>query len=76
MQIVYIGNLNPDHFETAKLFLEHGKHVLLEKPLTMNAKRKDLTTQQIRTQKTDHFNLSNTQKRRPSPNWPEKRTFF
>ena len=43
MQIVYIGNLNPDHFETAKLFLEHGKHVLLEKPLTMNAKRKMTT---------------------------------
>jgi len=39
VQIVYVGNLNPDHYETAKLFLEHGKHVLLEKPLTMNAKQ-------------------------------------
>ena len=40
VQVVYIGNLNPDHYDTAKLFLEHGKHILLEKPLTMNAKRK------------------------------------
>ncbi|KAJ6224179.1 hypothetical protein RDWZM_002724 [Blomia tropicalis] len=39
VQIVYIGNLNTDHFETAKLFLDHGKHVLMEKPLTMNAKQ-------------------------------------
>lgn len=40
VQVVYIGNLNFQHYPTAKLFLEHGKHVLLEKPLTMNAKRK------------------------------------
>lgn len=40
VQVVYIGNLNVDHYQTAKLFLEHGKHVLVEKPLTMNTKRK------------------------------------
>lgn len=39
VQIVYIGNLNVDHYNTAKLFLEAGKHVLMEKPLTMNTKR-------------------------------------
>ncbi|KAH9390746.1 hypothetical protein TYRP_006329 [Tyrophagus putrescentiae] len=48
VQIVYIGNLNPDHFETAKLFLEHGKHVLLEKPLTMNAKQTAAITELAR----------------------------
>lgn len=39
VHVVYIGNWNMDHFHTAVLFLQHGKHVLVEKPLTMNAKR-------------------------------------
>lgn len=44
VDIVYIGNLNPQHFSTAKLMLEHGKSVLLEKPLTMNKRQsKELT---------------------------------
>lgn len=37
--VVYIGTLNPQHFEIAKLMLNHGKHVLCEKPLTMNLKQ-------------------------------------
>lgn len=40
VQVVYVANWNMDHFGTAKLFLEHGKHVLVEKPMTMNEKRK------------------------------------
>lgn len=36
VDIVYIGNLNPDHFSIAKMMLEAGKHVLCEKPMTMN----------------------------------------
>lgn len=44
VQVVYIGNLNPDHYDTAKLFLEHGKHVLLEKPLTLNVKQTEAIT--------------------------------
>lgn len=36
---VYIGTLHPQHFEIAKLMLNHGKHVLCEKPLTMNLKQ-------------------------------------
>ncbi|XP_017789689.1 PREDICTED: trans-1,2-dihydrobenzene-1,2-diol dehydrogenase-like [Habropoda laboriosa] len=39
IDIVYLGMLNPQHFETAKLMLDHGKHVLCEKPLTMNLKQ-------------------------------------
>ncbi|RZC41922.1 trans-1,2-dihydrobenzene-1,2-diol dehydrogenase-like, partial [Asbolus verrucosus] len=39
VDIVYVGNLNPQHFEVSKLMLENGKHVLCEKPLTMNAKQ-------------------------------------
>lgn len=38
VQVVYIGVLNPQHFEVAMLMLEHGKHVLCEKPLCMNEK--------------------------------------
>lgn len=39
VDVVYIGNLNPQHLEVSKLMLENGKHVLCEKPLTMNEKQ-------------------------------------
>lgn len=39
VEVVYIGTLNPQHFEVAQLMLEHGKHVLVEKPLCMNEKQ-------------------------------------
>ncbi|XP_076243309.1 trans-1,2-dihydrobenzene-1,2-diol dehydrogenase isoform X2 [Calliopsis andreniformis] len=39
VDVVYIGTLNPQHLEVAKLMLNHGKHVLCEKPLTMNTKQ-------------------------------------
>jgi len=38
VEIVYIGVLNPQHLPVATLMLEHGKHVLCEKPLCMNEK--------------------------------------
>ncbi|KAG8253982.1 trans-1,2-dihydrobenzene-1,2-diol dehydrogenase-like [Homalodisca vitripennis] len=43
IEVVYIGVLHPIHYEVAKLSLEHGKSVLCEKPLCMNAKE----TQQL-----------------------------
>jgi dihydrodiol dehydrogenase / D-xylose 1-dehydrogenase (NADP) len=39
VDIVYIANLNSQHFEAAKLALNHKKAVLLEKPLTLNAEQ-------------------------------------
>ncbi|KAI4486921.1 hypothetical protein M0802_012206 [Mischocyttarus mexicanus] len=39
IEVVYIGTLNTTHYELAKIMLEHGKHVLCEKPLTINAKQ-------------------------------------
>lgn len=38
-EVVYLGMLNPQHFDVAKLMLNNGKHVLCEKPLTMNLKQ-------------------------------------
>lgn len=37
--VAYIGALNVDHYNLAKLFLESGKHVLCEKPLCLNFKQ-------------------------------------
>lgn len=54
IEIVYIGTLNPQHFEIAKLMLNHGKHVLCEKPLTMNLKQ---TTELVQLAKSRNLFL-------------------
>ncbi|XP_075251848.1 trans-1,2-dihydrobenzene-1,2-diol dehydrogenase-like [Convolutriloba macropyga] len=45
VEIVYVSSLHPQHFELAKMFLEHNKHVLCEKPLTMKLEE---TTELVR----------------------------
>ena len=40
VEVVYIGVITSAHFSTTKLMLENGKHVLVEKPFTINEKRK------------------------------------
>ena len=43
VDVIYIASYNHLHFEHAKLCIEHGKHVLCEKPLTTSlAKTKEL----------------------------------
>ena len=37
VDLVYIGTPNSHHYEHVRLCLEHGKHVLCEKPFTANA---------------------------------------
>eukprot|EP01130_Rhizamoeba_saxonica_P000311 TRINITY_DN10289_c0_g1_i1.p1 TRINITY_DN10289_c0_g1~~TRINITY_DN10289_c0_g1_i1.p1 ORF type:complete len:338 (-),score=64.90 TRINITY_DN10289_c0_g1_i1:21-1034(-) len=39
IQFVYIGNLHPFHFEAAEAAINAGKHLLIEKPITVNANR-------------------------------------
>tara|TARA_R110002096_G_scaffold183757_20_gene362017 strand:- start:5443 stop:6444 length:1002 start_codon:yes stop_codon:yes gene_type:complete len=38
VDIIYVATTHNFHFENAKLALEHGKHVLIEKAFTVNAK--------------------------------------
>jgi len=38
IDVVYIGSINTQHLPLVKLSLEHGKHVLCEKPLCLNVK--------------------------------------
>ncbi|PSN53383.1 hypothetical protein C0J52_03796 [Blattella germanica] len=38
VEVAYIGTINVQHFEVTKMMLNHGKHVLCEKPLTLNLK--------------------------------------
>lgn len=51
IDVAYIGALNPQHFELAKLYLENGKHVLCEKPLCLNEKQTRTLIQISRTKK-------------------------
>ncbi|XP_020289383.1 trans-1,2-dihydrobenzene-1,2-diol dehydrogenase-like [Pseudomyrmex gracilis] len=51
IDIVYIGAINTLHFDIAMMMLEHGKHVLCEKPLTMNLKQTTELIQYARTKK-------------------------
>lgn len=37
IDIIYVATTHNFHFENAKLALKHGKHVLIEKPFTVNA---------------------------------------
>lgn len=37
VDIIYIATPHPGHVDTALLALDHGKHVLVEKPFTLNA---------------------------------------
>lgn len=39
IDVVYIGSVNAKHYELCVLMLDHGKHVLCEKPLCVNAKQ-------------------------------------
>lgn len=39
VEIVYVATLIPQHAEVAHLMLDHGKHVLVEKPLCSNGKQ-------------------------------------
>jgi len=39
IDIIYIATPNSLHYETMKLCFENGKHVLCEKPLTLNARQ-------------------------------------
>ncbi|CAL1276547.1 unnamed protein product [Larinioides sclopetarius] len=39
IEVVYIGTVASHHFVVGKLMLEHGKHVLMEKPFTLNLKQ-------------------------------------
>ena len=38
VDLVYVALPHPFHCETAKLFLSHGKHVIVEKPFAVNAR--------------------------------------
>lgn len=38
MEVVYIGAIHPAHYAIAKVMLNAGKHLLIEKPMTLNAK--------------------------------------
>lgn len=37
VELVYISGIHPVHYPLAKMCLEHGKHVICEKPFTLNA---------------------------------------
>ena len=42
VDIVYVASLHPDHKDHAVMALRHGKHALVEKPMTMRAEDAEL----------------------------------
>lgn len=44
VEVVHLGMLDKQHFEVALMMLEHGKHVLVEKPMCMNEKQVRILT--------------------------------
>jgi len=42
VQIVYVGSIHPYHYEHTLLALNHGKHVLVEKPVAINRKQAEV----------------------------------
>ncbi|XP_055851304.1 trans-1,2-dihydrobenzene-1,2-diol dehydrogenase-like [Episyrphus balteatus] len=51
IDVVYIGALNPQHFDIGMLMLKHGKHILVEKPLCMNEKQAQQLTAYAKSRK-------------------------
>ncbi|MGI9645100.1 MAG: Gfo/Idh/MocA family protein, partial [Ilumatobacteraceae bacterium] len=41
VDVVYVASLHPDHCPSTIMFLEAGKHVLVEKPMALNAAEAD-----------------------------------
>lgn len=39
LDVVYIGTIHPQHYNTGKLFINSRKNVLIEKPLGMNLRQ-------------------------------------
>lgn len=39
VDVVYIGTIHPQHFNTGQLFVNAQKNVLIEKPLGMNLRQ-------------------------------------
>lgn len=39
IDVVYIASVNSKHYELSRMMLDHGKHVLCEKPLSVNSKQ-------------------------------------
>lgn len=51
IDVVYIATPHPLHFENTMLCLKHGKHVLCEKPMGMNAEEVSIMIEEARTKK-------------------------
>ncbi|XP_033323187.1 trans-1,2-dihydrobenzene-1,2-diol dehydrogenase isoform X1 [Megalopta genalis] len=54
IDVVYVGTIHPTHLSVAQLMLSNKKHVLCEKPLTLNYKQ---TSQLINTAKSKNLFL-------------------
>lgn len=51
VDLIYIATPHSHHFQNAMLAFEHGKHVLCEKPLTVNARQSEILVQTAREKK-------------------------
>jgi len=51
VDIVYVGTIHPTHFDCCMKMFEYNKHVLCEKPMTMNANQTQKLIETARSKK-------------------------
>ena len=73
LDIVYIASPNSLHFDQAKLFLKHGKHVICEKPVFSNTAEFDLA---MNMAEENHVFLIETVRNIQNPNFTILKNFL
>ena len=60
VDIVYVGTIHPTHFDCCMKMFEHNKHILCEKPMTMNANQTRKLIETARSKKLFLMEVSTT----------------
>ena len=60
VDVVYVGTIHPTHYDCCMKMFEYNKHVICEKPLTMNAIQTKQLIETARSKKLFLMEVNNT----------------